>query len=212
MGYGEGQATGPKGEWAGSGNSPGSYGRLLWGRLLTDGFWSTDNESGNAFMWRRSRNDLNLDIRGGLSTGRYRARVQPNFSGFDEIGSISAAHECNGLTIWHCSAARVDSRLVQLDAIWNPLIRWAKPRRVAPASCRQDRCAGRGAKCRTGGTLHLYLKRLGKLMPGSQSVYYLENVGQTGEGVFVQFPVQGVAPTAGVPIVDQTWKGNPPRG
>jgi len=51
-----------------------------------------------------------------------------------------------------------------------------------------------------------YLKRLGKPMPGSQSVYYLENVGQTGEGEFVQFSVQGVAPVAGIPIVDQTWK------
>lgn len=51
-----------------------------------------------------------------------------------------------------------------------------------------------------------YLKRLGKPMPGSQSVYYLENVGQTGEGEFVQFPIQGMRPVAGVPIVDQMWK------
>ncbi|KOF16034.1 hypothetical protein AC244_21760 [Ensifer adhaerens] len=51
-----------------------------------------------------------------------------------------------------------------------------------------------------------YLKRLGKAMPGSQTVYYLENVGQTGEGEFVQFAVNGVAPTAGIPIVEQTWK------
>lgn len=51
-----------------------------------------------------------------------------------------------------------------------------------------------------------YLKRLGKPMPGLRSIYYLENVGQTGEGGFVQFPVQGVAPVAAVPIVDQTWK------
>jgi SOS-response transcriptional repressor LexA len=51
-----------------------------------------------------------------------------------------------------------------------------------------------------------YLKRLGKPMPGSRSIYYLENVGQTGEGGFVQFPVQGVAPVAAVPMVDQTWK------
>jgi hypothetical protein len=43
-------------------------------------------------------------------------------------------------------------------------------------------------------------------MPGSQSVFYLENVGQTGEGEFVQFPVQGSAPTAGIAIVDKTWK------
>ncbi|EJL51626.1 hypothetical protein PMI09_04416 [Rhizobium sp. CF122] len=51
-----------------------------------------------------------------------------------------------------------------------------------------------------------YLKRLGKAMPGSQTVYYLENVGQTGEGEFVQFPLSGVAPIAGIPIVEQTWK------
>lgn len=51
-----------------------------------------------------------------------------------------------------------------------------------------------------------YLKRLGKVMPGSRSVYYLENVGQTGEGEFVQFPVGGVAPTAGIPVVEQVWK------
>lgn len=51
-----------------------------------------------------------------------------------------------------------------------------------------------------------YLKRLGKAMPGSQTVYYLENVGQIGEGEFVQFPAAGIAPTAGIPIVEQTWK------
>jgi SOS-response transcriptional repressor LexA len=51
-----------------------------------------------------------------------------------------------------------------------------------------------------------YLKRLGKAMPGSQSVYYLENVGQTGEGEFVQFPITGAAPVAGVPVVQQMWK------
>lgn len=51
-----------------------------------------------------------------------------------------------------------------------------------------------------------YLKRLGKAMPGSQSIYYLENVGQTGEGEFVQFPVAGGVPIAGIPIVEQTWK------
>lgn len=51
----------------------------------------------------------------------------------------------------------------------------------------------------------LYLKRLGKAMPGAPSVYYLENVGQTGEGEHVQFPAAGVAPVAGVPIVSQHW-------
>lgn len=51
-----------------------------------------------------------------------------------------------------------------------------------------------------------YLKRLGKAMPGSQTVYYLENVGQAGEGEFVQFPVAGVVPATGIPVVEQTWK------
>ncbi len=51
-----------------------------------------------------------------------------------------------------------------------------------------------------------YLKRLGKAMPRLQNVYYLENVGQTGEGEFVQFPRSGIAPTDGIPIVDQTWQ------
>ena len=51
-----------------------------------------------------------------------------------------------------------------------------------------------------------YLKRLGKAMPRSQTVYYLENVGQTGEGEFVQFPRSGIPPTAGIPIVQQTWQ------
>lgn len=51
-----------------------------------------------------------------------------------------------------------------------------------------------------------YLKRLGKPLPGSRSIYYLENIGQTGEGGFVHFPIQGVAPVAAVPIVEQTWK------
>lgn len=51
-----------------------------------------------------------------------------------------------------------------------------------------------------------YLKRLGKAMPRSQTVYYLENVGQTGEGEFVQFPRSDVALTAGIPIVEQTWQ------
>jgi hypothetical protein len=51
-----------------------------------------------------------------------------------------------------------------------------------------------------------YLKRLGKAMPGAPSVFYLENVGQAGEGEYVQFPAAGAAPTAGVPIVRQHWK------
>lgn len=51
-----------------------------------------------------------------------------------------------------------------------------------------------------------YLKRLGKAMPGSRSIYYLENVGQTGEGEFVQFPTSEAGPVSGIPIVQQTWK------
>lgn len=50
-----------------------------------------------------------------------------------------------------------------------------------------------------------YLKRLGKQMPGSSSVYYLENVGQTGEGEFVQFPGAGGS-VAGICVVDDIWK------
>lgn len=50
-----------------------------------------------------------------------------------------------------------------------------------------------------------YLKRLGKQMPGASSVYYLENVGQSGEGEFVQFPTpDGLMD--GVPIVLETWR------
>ena len=51
-----------------------------------------------------------------------------------------------------------------------------------------------------------YLKRLGKVLPGSRTIYYLENVGYTGEGEFVQFPASSVAPISGIPIVEQTWK------
>jgi hypothetical protein len=48
-----------------------------------------------------------------------------------------------------------------------------------------------------------YLKRLGKAMPGASSVFYLENVGQSGEGEYVQFPAAEATPIAGVPIVRQ---------
>jgi hypothetical protein len=51
-----------------------------------------------------------------------------------------------------------------------------------------------------------YLKRLGKAMPGASSVFYLENVGQSGEGEFVQFPATGAEQIAGVSIVRQHWK------
>lgn len=51
-----------------------------------------------------------------------------------------------------------------------------------------------------------YLKRLGKSMPGVPSVVYLENIGQSGEGEYVQFSTTGATPIAGVPIVRQHWK------
>ncbi|MBZ0259265.1 MAG: AAA family ATPase [Hyphomicrobiales bacterium] len=50
-----------------------------------------------------------------------------------------------------------------------------------------------------------YLKRLGKQMPGNPSIYYLENVGESGEGEFVQFPTEQEA-TEGIPIVVELWK------
>jgi hypothetical protein len=50
-----------------------------------------------------------------------------------------------------------------------------------------------------------YLKRLGKQMPGAPSVHYLENVGQSGEGEFVQFPSPSGL-MAGVPLVLDTWR------
>ncbi|HXQ06758.1 MAG TPA: hypothetical protein VN831_18680, partial [Bradyrhizobium sp.] len=50
-----------------------------------------------------------------------------------------------------------------------------------------------------------YLKRLGKQMPGNPSVYYLENVGQSGEGEYVQFLTRG-GPIAGISVVDDIWK------
>jgi hypothetical protein len=56
------------------------------------------------------------------------------------------------------------------------------------------------------GEYFAYLKRLGKSMPGSDTIYYLENVGQTGEGEFIQFPLRGQLPSPGIPIVEQTWK------
>ena len=43
-------------------------------------------------------------------------------------------------------------------------------------------------------------------MPGTASVFYLENVGQSGEGEYVQFPSPGVTAVGGVPIVRQHWK------
>lgn len=51
-----------------------------------------------------------------------------------------------------------------------------------------------------------YLKRLGKEMPTAPGVFYLENVGQSGEGEYVQFPTTGKTPIAHIPIVQQHWK------
>lgn len=56
------------------------------------------------------------------------------------------------------------------------------------------------------GQYFAYLKRLGKAMPGAPTVHYLENVGQSGEGEFVQFPAQGVDLVKDVPIAQQHWK------
>ncbi|SHF80944.1 AAA domain-containing protein [Loktanella atrilutea] len=56
------------------------------------------------------------------------------------------------------------------------------------------------------GEYFAYLKRLGKPMPGSETIYYLENVGQAGEGEFIQFPVRGQPLSPRIPIVEQTWK------
>ena len=50
-----------------------------------------------------------------------------------------------------------------------------------------------------------YLKRLGKEMPGVPSVYYLENVGQSGEGEFVQFP-RGGSLMPSIPVVQDVWR------
>jgi hypothetical protein len=50
-----------------------------------------------------------------------------------------------------------------------------------------------------------YLKRLGKPMPGNASVFYLENVGQSGEGEYVQFP-SAEKFVDGIPIVVDIWK------
>jgi SOS-response transcriptional repressor LexA len=57
-----------------------------------------------------------------------------------------------------------------------------------------------------------YLKRLGKALPGSQTIYYLENVGQTGEGEFVQFRKRGIRPIESIAVVEQNWGRVPARG
>jgi len=41
---------------------------------------------------------------------------------------------------------------------------------------------------------------------GAASVFYLENVGQSGEGEYVQFTPPGATPIANIPIVQQHWK------
>lgn len=52
---------------------------------------------------------------------------------------------------------------------------------------------------------YAYLKRLGKQMPSAPSVYYLENVGQSGEGEFVQFRRSGPL-MSGIPVVQDIWR------
>ena len=50
-----------------------------------------------------------------------------------------------------------------------------------------------------------YLKRLGKRMPGNHPVYYLENVGQSGEGEYVQLQSEN-GQVDDIPIVHSLWK------
>jgi hypothetical protein len=50
-----------------------------------------------------------------------------------------------------------------------------------------------------------YLKRLGKQLPGNSSVFYLENVGQSGEGEYVQLRGAGGL-VDGIPIIQDLWK------
>lgn len=58
----------------------------------------------------------------------------------------------------------------------------------------------------TSSTRTAYLKRLGKSMPGNPSVHYLENVGQIGEGEYVQFIAPGAKAIPGIPVVEQFWR------
>jgi hypothetical protein len=51
-----------------------------------------------------------------------------------------------------------------------------------------------------------FLKRLGRPMPNQPDVFYLENVGEMGEGEYVQVATNGSAPAEGIPIVDTIWK------
>ncbi|MCC8936023.1 AAA family ATPase [Bradyrhizobium sp. Arg68] len=51
-----------------------------------------------------------------------------------------------------------------------------------------------------------YLKRLGKAIPSIPDVYYLENVGETGEGEYVRFPCASASTVDAVPLVEQYWK------
>jgi len=51
-----------------------------------------------------------------------------------------------------------------------------------------------------------YLKRLGKPMPSVPDVYYLENVGETGEGEYVRFASTRPSSLDAIPLVEQYWK------
>ncbi len=53
---------------------------------------------------------------------------------------------------------------------------------------------------------HAFLKRLGKAMPGQSNVHYLENVGQIGEGEYIQVPSRGQKPLPSIPVVERLWK------
>lgn len=51
-----------------------------------------------------------------------------------------------------------------------------------------------------------YLKRLGKALPGVRNIRYLENVGQIGEGEYVQFGEELDPRFPDVSVVEQLWR------
>jgi hypothetical protein len=55
------------------------------------------------------------------------------------------------------------------------------------------------------GDSFAYLKRLGKQLPGNKSIYYLENVGQSGEGEYVRFSSEE-PDIDGISSVADFWK------
>lgn len=51
-----------------------------------------------------------------------------------------------------------------------------------------------------------YLKRLGQQMPGEPTIWYMENVGQQGEGGYIQFGEEPDPRFTEVPLVDGIWR------